>query len=144
MAMNRQRDPDRKQSSANPLALLVMGVGILMLLAGGFFIWQQQQVESVPEPEPVSLKIERTPIEEAPPVVEEVEELLPVFAPVPERSIVMPPASIDGSDPYVRKAIADFGPALAEWLMATQQIRKWVLAIDLMADGNLMKQDRPL
>lgn len=142
--MNRPQDPSRSSSAANPLALLVIGIGVVMLLAGGFYIWQHLQEEPVVEPEPVSLQIERTPIEEAPVVEEVVEDVLPVFEPVPERTIVMPPQMLDGSDPYVKKAVADFAPALSGWLMASQQIRKWVLTIDLMADGNLMKQDRPL
>jgi len=142
--MNRERGTTGSSSSANPLALLVIGVGVVMLLAGGFFIWKQQQQEPVVELEPISLQVERAPVEAPPVVEEEVEEILPVFEPVPERTIVMPPASVDGSDPYVKKAVADFAPALSQWLMTNQQIRKWILTIDLMADGNLMKQDRPL
>lgn len=140
--MNRARESSTHTSSANPLALLVIGIGVVMLLAGGFYIWQQQQ-NTVLEPEVISLQIERTPIEAAP-VVEEVEETVPVFEPTPERSIVMPPDTLDGSDPYVKKAIADLVPAMGEWLLASQQLRKWILTVDLMADGNLMKQDRPL
>jgi len=142
--MNREQDPSRKNSPANPLALLVIGIGVVMLLGGGFYIWQHLQKEPVVEPAPISLQIERTPIEVAPVVEEVVEETLPVFEPVPERTIIMPPENLDGSDPYVKKAVADFAPALSQWLMASQQIRKWVLTIDLMADGTLMKQDRPL
>lgn len=140
--MSREQDSSRSRSSANPVALLAIGIGVVMLLAGGFYIWQQQV--PVVEPEPVFLQIERQPVE-PPPVVEEVvEEALPVFEPAAERTIVMPPDTLDGSDPYVKKAVADFAPALSEWLMSSQQIRKWVLTIDLMADGNLIKQDRPL
>lgn len=147
--MSRERDHSRhssnESSSANPLAMMVIGIGVVMLLVGAFYIWQHLQEEPVVVPEPISLKIERTPIETAP-VVEEVveEEVLPVFEAAPERTIVMPPETLDGSDPFVKKAVADFAPALSEWLMGSQQIRKWVLTIDLMADGNLMKQDRPL
>lgn len=56
----------------------------------------------------------------------------------------MPPGTLEGSDAYVKKAIADLAPAFSEWLMSSQQIRKWILTIDLMADGTLIKQDRPL
>jgi hypothetical protein len=142
--MNRERDVSKNQTSANPVALLAIGVGVVMLLAGGYYIWQQQQQEIAPEPKLISLQVERIPIEEAPIIEPLVEEALPVFEAVPERTIVLPPETLDGSDPFVKKAVADFGSSLSEWLMASQQVRKWVLAIDLMADGNLLKQDRPL
>lgn len=145
--MNDERAAPSKNSSANSIAMLVIVVGLLMLLAGGFYIWKHQQIaeDIVSTPEPISLQIETPPAETL--VVEEVvevEEAQPVFEPVPERSIVMPPSTLDGSDPYVKKAIADAAPGLVNWLIASQQIRKWVLMIDLMADGMLLKQDRPL
>jgi len=54
------------------------------------------------------------------------------------------PTTLDGSDTQVKLAVADLAPGMAVWIIADQQLRKWVLAIDLMADGNVPKSYRPL
>ena len=63
---------------------------------------------------------------------------------IPEPSIVSAPLTLNDSDAQVLLAAADFAPALAQWLIPAQQLRKWVLAIDLMADGKLPMRYRPL
>jgi hypothetical protein len=62
----------------------------------------------------------------------------------PPSSMVAAPLSLEESDPMVLLAVADFAPGLKQWLLPAEQIRKWVLAIDLMADGKLPKRYRPL
>ncbi|MEE8056487.1 MAG: DUF3014 domain-containing protein [Pseudomonadales bacterium] len=64
--------------------------------------------------------------------------------PLNEPAILPPPPSLEDSDTQVLLAVADFAPALIQWLIPEQQIRKWVLAIDLMADGKLPKRYRPV
>lgn len=58
--------------------------------------------------------------------------------------IVEPPANIDQSDPVVLEAVQDFAPRLVAWLTPEQQIRKWVLAVDNLAAGNVVGQHQPL
>lgn len=62
----------------------------------------------------------------------------------PEAAIVAAPLALEESDAQVLLAAADFAPKLAQWLIPEQQIRKWILAIDLMADGKLPMRYRPL
>lgn len=62
----------------------------------------------------------------------------------PIKNPVSSPGSLADSDAQVLVAIADLGPALAKWLIPNEQIRKWVLTVDLMADGKLPKRYRPL
>ena len=58
--------------------------------------------------------------------------------------IIEPPANIDQSDPVVLEAVQDFAPRLVAWLTPEQQIRKWVLAVDNLAGGNVVTQHQPL
>jgi hypothetical protein len=89
-------------------------------------------VEIPPMPEPISEP------EETPALELEVEEEQP------EVPIVTAPPMIDNSDPQVLLAIADFAPKLSQWLIPNEQLRKWVLAIDLMADGKIPKRYLPV
>ncbi len=82
-------------------------------------------------PEPV---LQTTPI--APEVIEEAVPELP--------AIISAPDALDGSDDQVLLALGDFSPTLMRWLLPKEQIRKWVLAVDLMADGKLPKRYRPI
>lgn len=88
-----------------------------------------EEVDTLPEP----VYQHETPTEDE--IVEQKE---------PDVTIVGPPNIIDNSDPQVLLAIAEFAPKLSAWLLPSEQIRKWVLAIDLMADGNLPKRYRPI
>ncbi|MGK0500182.1 MAG: hypothetical protein ACJAYG_001829 [Oceanicoccus sp.] len=67
----------------------------------------------------------------------------PVIMQAPS-NIVSPPAELQDSDSQVLLAVAGLAPELSTWLLPDEQIRKWVLAIDLVADGNLPKRYRPL
>lgn len=140
-------DDDRPRSApsttSNLPGLLVIGIGIMLLAGGAYYLWKQQSHQTEPAVTPLPIEFEvKTPSVEAP--VAEVEESPPLFEEKAPREIVLPPATLEGSDAFVKKAIQDLAPAMAEWLISTQQIRKWVLVMDLMADGSLMKQDRPL
>ena len=61
-----------------------------------------------------------------------------------EPDIVPPPANIDQSDPVVLDAVQDLAPKLVAWLTPEQQVRKWVLAVDNLAAGNVVTKHRPL
>ncbi|WP_101757485.1 DUF3014 domain-containing protein [Oceanicoccus sp. KOV_DT_Chl] len=62
----------------------------------------------------------------------------------PEIKIVTPPTALENSDPQFLLAAADLAPELSQWLLPDEQIRKWVLALDLMAEGKLPKRYRPV
>ena len=63
---------------------------------------------------------------------------------VEEEPLVAPPSSLEDSDKQVREAVLDLAPTMASWLLPEEQIRKWVLMIDLMAEGKLPRQYRPI
>ena len=92
-------------------------------------------VDAAPE-RPVN-KIEREAYKPAPTVGYRDEPF------VDEAPLVAPPVSLEGSDVQVKEAVLDFAPAMASWLLPDQQIRKWVLLVDLMAEGKLPRRYRP-
>lgn len=103
-----------------------------------------QEVAVQPPEEPLTGEIKR---EDQPPAdPEPVPEVSPAAsAPVePIADIVQPPEAIDGSDTIVRKALLELSPTLAQWLVPEEQVRKWVLAVDKLAKGELVKRYRPL
>jgi Protein of unknown function (DUF3014) len=54
------------------------------------------------------------------------------------------PAHLDQSDSSVLAVAAELSPLLAQWLLPEEQIRKWVLAVDLLADGKMPQRHRPV
>ena len=87
-----------------------------------------------PEPQPPTTEPDTTAAINTPPAV-----------PLPEEpSLVPPPLELENSDPQILLAVADFAPELGQWLLPDEQIRKWVLTVDLMADGKLPKRYRPV
>lgn len=105
------------------------------------------QPESAPQP--VSRKAEdelpdfltAEPAAEPPPA-DSVDE--PAPAPEPEPALIAAPEELSGSDETVLQVLSLISPQLTKWFIPDEQIRKWVLTIDLMADGRLPKRYRPL
>lgn len=64
-------------------------------------------------------------------------------APV-EDDLVPPPATLDGSDSTVLEAVSQLSADAAEWLLPQEQIRKWVVLVNALADGKVPVKDRPL
>jgi hypothetical protein len=54
------------------------------------------------------------------------------------------PASLDESDAATILAAQELSPALSESLQGDQQIRKWVIMVDIFADGNLPNKNLPI
>lgn len=50
------------------------------------------------------------------------------------------PSDLDNSDPDVLELIDDLSPTLKQWLIPEQQIRKWILTIDMLAEGEYPHQ----
>jgi hypothetical protein len=72
----------------------------------------------------------------------------PRSAPQPVAATAQPavgaPFELDHSDGQVRAAVADIAARFAQWLTPEEQIRKWVILVDQLADGKLPAKDRPL
>lgn len=117
---------------------IVIIVGLLAVL-----IWNKTATEDIATapPPPPETTIETVTEPDPEPVSIEPEIVEP---PAPEIIVVAPPVSVDNSDSQVHLALADFAPKLSTWLLPDEQIRKWVLTIDLMADGKLPKRYRPV
>ena len=140
-----------KQLAGLRLVAIVLSIVIVILAA--VFIIRQRMASEVPQtapaqpimmPAPAPAPVPGTAT--ALPDSEEVdhEETPPVTLAKPEKPLVAPPDMLDGSDVVVKKVIEELAPAMLEWLASEHQVRKWVMSVDLMADGNVPKQYRPL
>lgn len=57
--------------------------------------------------------------------------------------VATPPSNLDQSDLAAKDAATALSPALSEYLSGDHQIRKWILMIDLLADGQLPNANLP-
>lgn len=57
---------------------------------------------------------------------------------------VPPPPALAESDEPARSAAADLGAKLVAWMTPEEQVRKWVLLVDMAADGKVPAKNRPL
>lgn len=100
------------------------------------------------KPAPVVKKAPEAVVEEPeqeaePEVAPEIEaEPEPEVRPEPQR--VSPPVSLSNSDQRVKQAITDLAQHLVRWLTPAEQIRKWVLTVDLIADGKIPYKHSPV
>lgn len=62
----------------------------------------------------------------------------------PKPQLIEPPITLDDSDDQFQLAIVDLAPKLAQWLVPKEQLRKWVMTVDLLADGKLPRRYRPV
>lgn len=63
---------------------------------------------------------------------------------VVEEPLIPAPKALQGSDPYVVELVQAISPTLQQWLVPQEQVRKLVLAIDLMAEGKLPQRHKPI
>lgn len=74
-----------------------------------------------------------------------IERVEPIPSPTGAESlIVSTPSNLNDSDQSVKAAVSNFAPPLLQWLMPDDQIRKWVMLIDQIANGELPKDYLPL
>ncbi|HET8711932.1 MAG TPA: DUF3014 domain-containing protein [Spongiibacteraceae bacterium] len=114
-------------------------VAIAVVVAFGIVVWQKLQPQSPESTQPQVAQ--NLPV---PPPVQtgEVQRSEPVPDLPPPK--IAAPAELDGSDLGVRSAIADLAPQLLPWLTPEEQIRKWVMLVDVIADGSIPSDRRPL
>lgn len=62
----------------------------------------------------------------------------------PPPPITEAPYALENSDSTVLLAAAQLSSTVGQWLLPEQQIRKWVLTTDLIADGKLPRRYRPV
>lgn len=133
---------DNKTLSALIIALCVLALIVLswVVFNDGPPPAEIPVVAEQNEPEPAPQPILREP----PPPVAEPAEPVAMPAPAPKPVVVEAPITLDGSDELVLEAVADLSSTLGQWLLPREQIRKWVLAVDIIAEGKLPKRYRPI
>ena len=130
---------------------VIISLAAITLLLIGVAVWLLMPKAEEPEPTPAK----RPTAVVVPTVVEPDEpqnlEEVVVQEPEPEPEIelpiapdiVYPPLSLNDSDGTVQAAATKMAARLVTWLQPTEQIRKWVVFVDVAADGDLMGNHRP-
>lgn len=116
-------------------------VALVALIAIGLAGWYLQRDSSVP---PTTTAVpEVAPMPTPQPVIrDEPEAATPTDAMAPVATVQLP--ALGDSDGAFRSAAGELAQKLMAWLVPEEQIRKWVVAVDLAADGVLMEKNRPL
>lgn len=116
-------------------------VAVIVIVIGAYFVIKPEEKTEIQPEEVVPAQIEQV-IEPEP---EEVVEAEPPTDPRPvEDPIVLPPETLNESDGKVMMAIEKISPTIAQWVVPEEQVRKLVLAVDLLADGKLPLRHKPL
>lgn len=125
-----------------------LAIAVLVLLVGAAAVWlflpremhERDAETAVPTlaPPPVASRplVREAPVPDLPPA--------PAEPPVPAADIEPAPAQLENSDSAVLAAIERLNPKVAQWLLPEEQVRKWVLTINLLAEGRIPVKDRPL
>ena len=124
------------RSVAVALILIVAGIIAFVVLRSGSNIEPPAlRVDAPPAAPP------RTETPPEPPVVEVPAEPAAVTV---EEPPVPAPESLEGSDLLVPVALEKLSPPLLQWVVPDEQVRKLVLAVDLLAAGKLPQRHKPI
>ncbi|MFZ5603052.1 MAG: DUF3014 domain-containing protein [Pseudomonadota bacterium] len=58
--------------------------------------------------------------------------------------VIAIPPQLDDSDAYVLQAATELNPQVTGWLIPQEQLRKWVMLVNLVAEGKFPVKERPL
>jgi hypothetical protein len=151
--MTDERNPRAiEQANAKKRKAIFSGIAltiVAIIIAIGWLVGQPSSPEpkNTPTPEPQTVSRQPEPLIPAPaseePTLPTAAEIIEQ-APEPLPPIVEAPQALDNSDSVVLSAIMDINPTLAQWFIPNEQIRKWILTIDLIADGKLPRRYRPV
>ena len=131
-------------------AITVGFIAVVIIAAAGF-IYKAKQSEEQQQTTATTTTLAKSPAKTtAQPLPKPEPEPNPAAAEITDAvkqippSIINAPSTLENSDAIVLLAASDFSPAITQWLLPDEQIRKWVLAVDLIADGKLPKRYRPV
>lgn len=137
--------------------LVAVAVAILVLVVGYFILNSGKERHPPLETEAVPAApatADTAPAEkESVPDTDQYPDEIPAMAPAPDpdpvpqepdTTLITPPGELAGSDTTVKAVLQELSPQLSAWLIPDEQVRKWVLTVDLIADGKLPKRYRPL
>lgn len=128
------------------VATVVMTLGVLALKQQRSAEWVKQTYHPTSAGEAAD-QSSTHPLIRTPPISQ---DTAPVAPPPPESDaeippgVVTPPARVDQSDSSVMQAVADLNATLTQWLLPEEQVRKWVVLVNLLADGKIPTKHRPL
>lgn len=105
-----------------------------------------------PSPEQEAPTDQDSESEESEPVTPEAEPMPEPEADAPEApevveeapNLVQAPASLNNSDQRVKSAVTDLAQKMVRWLTPAEQIRKWVLTVDMVAGGKIPYKHSPV
>jgi len=117
----------------------IIVVALIAVIGVGVWGWYLQRELPTTESTPLAAQ-GVPPAAEAPPVPVPT----PAAAAAELQPLVAMPANLDNSDAQVHAAVNDFAAQLAAWLTPEEQLRKWVLLVDQIAEGKLPLKSRPL
>ncbi len=121
--------------------IIAFAVAVVVGGLAGWLLSMKDSPEEVPEVvgsvEPPAAPVE---VGEMEPVAEE--EVVAEEVPVPEPEVPVP-EKLNDSDSTVAEVVAQLSPALGQWLLPEEQVRKWVLAVDMMAGGEVPRRHTP-
>lgn len=121
------------------LVVLVLGSWFLLPQDQRSTAWVKQFTEAtgagLPDAQPPAYPLIRTPPSAELPTATDAD--LPFEG-------VSPPIAVDQSDDTVKQAAADLNATFAQWLMPEEQLRKWVVLVNLVAEGKMPTKHRPL
>lgn len=124
---------------------LVIAAAVIVGLILAVILWPSATPEPVEVEAEVAPTLELVAPEEPTLVsieaVEQESDVLPDL-PLPPR-IVKAPADLNQSDQSARTAAADLSVQLGRLLVPAEQLRKWVVFVDRVADGELLSKHRP-
>lgn len=129
--------------------LLVASLAIILWLAlspSSYFSKPTPPIVTVPE------VVEHSPAAQPAPepeIQQPIAEPAPEPSPTPLPTISAPEvekiqASLNDSDAVFLKKVSELSPKVVSWLVSEQQIRKWVMLVDQLAEEHVPVQDRPL
>ncbi|HSB97763.1 MAG TPA: DUF3014 domain-containing protein [Spongiibacteraceae bacterium] len=117
----------------------IIVIALVAVIGVGVWGWYLQREA------PVTESVELAPSGVTPAAVAPSAKSSAVAAPSTERQpLLAVPNSLEDSDGLVRAAVSDFAAQLTQWLTPEEQLRKWVLLVDQIADGKLPLKNRPL
>ncbi|GAB3106074.1 hypothetical protein GCM10027217_31120 [Pseudomaricurvus hydrocarbonicus] len=115
---------------------------VLALIVAGYFVVTKNKPEPTPQvvqPEVVEPVVIPDEVEEA------VSESPAPVEPRPVEEPLLPtPPSLDGSDDEALAIVESLSPQLVQWLVPEEQVRKWVLVVDMLAAGKLPQRHKPI
>ncbi len=128
----------------------IIATVLALALGAGIWYWSSSDGEepaaakALPPPPPVESRLQPDADTDADDGSADTEAMAEAPATDYSADLVAAPQTLDGSDQRFTAAVADMTAAAAAWFVPSEQIRKWVVTVDLMAEGSIPSRNRAL